>query len=119
MAEKQHAQMEMSMTLESAINLLRSRDDCVVLPPSGVPVVGPRLKLPPGKRGQGETGSVCNCLTELAQLRGTRKKMPQKKDATEKRCHRKKMPQKKDATEKRCQAFNCYYRCIFDHFLPP
>jgi hypothetical protein len=58
-------------------------------------------------------------LTELAQLRGTRKKMPQKKDATEKRCHRKKMPQKKDATEKRCQAFNCYYRCIFDHFLPP
>jgi hypothetical protein len=28
--------------------------------------------------------------------------MPQKKDATEKRCHRKKMPQKKDATEKRC-----------------
>jgi hypothetical protein len=45
--------------------------------------------------------------------------MPQKKDATEKRCHRKKMPQKKDATEKRCQAFNCYYRCIFDHFLPP
>jgi hypothetical protein len=81
MAEKQHAQMEMSMTLESAINLLRSRDDCVVLPPSGVPVVGPRLKLPPGKRGQGETGSVCNCLTELAQLRGTRKKMPQKKDA--------------------------------------
>jgi hypothetical protein len=92
MAEKQHAQMEMSMTLESAINLLRSRDDCVVLPPSGVPVVGPRLKLPPGKRGQGETGSVCNCLTELAQLRGTRKKMPQKKDATEKRCHRKKMP---------------------------
>lgn len=34
------------MTLESALNLLRSRDDCEVLPPSGVPVVGAGLKLP-------------------------------------------------------------------------
>ena len=30
------------MTLEAALNLIRSRDDCVVLPPSGVPTVGPR-----------------------------------------------------------------------------
>lgn len=35
------------MTLESALERLRCRDDCEVYPPSGVPATGDQLKLPP------------------------------------------------------------------------
>lgn len=35
------------MILESALDLLRSRDDCEVLPPSGAPAIGSRMELPP------------------------------------------------------------------------
>ena len=35
------------MTLESALKLQISRDDCEVLPPSGVPTAGPEMRLSP------------------------------------------------------------------------
>lgn len=47
MAQDQHAQVEVPMSLESALDLLRSHDNCELLPPSGVPIIDSEMRLPP------------------------------------------------------------------------